>query len=57
MNPASRNIENQPAQQAELELKYLKQTIYVLRKKLENTEIIQADKIQEIEKKFEIFFL
>ena len=23
MNPASRNIENQPAQQAELELKYL----------------------------------
>jgi len=50
MNPASRNIENQPVQQAELELKYLKQTIYVLRKKLENTEIIQADKIQEIEK-------
>ena len=51
MNPASRNIENQPVQQAELELKYLKQTIYVLRKKLENTDIIQAEKIQEIEKK------
>ena len=51
MNPAFRNIENQPVQQAELELKYLKQTIYVLRKKLENTDIIQEEKVQEIEKR------
>ena len=46
MNPASRNIENQPVQQAELELKYLKQTITLMGLKTDD-ELLKLLKVKK----------
>ena len=50
MNMSFRNSETQPVQLIELEIKYLRQTINVLRDELEKSKISEEEKVQAVKK-------
>ena len=50
MNMSFRNSETQSVQLIELEIKYLRQTINVLRNELEKSKISEEEKVQAVKK-------
>ncbi|SVB35837.1 uncharacterized protein METZ01_LOCUS188691, partial [marine metagenome] len=52
MNISIQNPETQPVQLIELEIKYLRQTINVLRDELEKSKINEEEKVQAVKKTY-----